>query len=115
MKYIKLGLSGEKNVKDIQLSLDNPKYLQMVFYHFHIDYILSLPKWFLYFLSINHITRYIQGIKYLVVISYQTSEKFHTIETFLNDGFFESKEKWNLREDIQKKKMAWAWRDGSVG
>lgn len=47
MKYIKLGLSGGKKIKDVQLSLDSSKYLQMVFYHFHIDYILSLPKWYI--------------------------------------------------------------------
>lgn len=47
MKYIKLGLSGGKKIKAIQLSLDSSKHLQMVFYHFHIDYILSLPKWYI--------------------------------------------------------------------
>lgn len=43
-KYMKSGLSGGKKIKDIQLSLNSPKCLEMVFYYFHTDYLLSLPK-----------------------------------------------------------------------
>lgn len=39
-----------------------------------------------------------------MVISYKTSEKFLITESFLNTGFYELKEKWNLGEGIQKEK-----------
>lgn len=42
MHEIKTEWGGK--IKDIQLSLDSPKCLETVFYYFHIDYFLSLPK-----------------------------------------------------------------------
>lgn len=67
---MELGLNEKKKkIKDIQLSLNSPKYLQLVFCHFHTDFYPHLndyegqEKKVSNFLSTNHRTRYIGCLK----------------------------------------------------
>lgn len=38
-------------------------------------------------------------------MSYKTAGKFHITESFLNAEYYESKEKWHVGKDIQKKRV----------